>query len=146
VQITLPLDISLPEDYVADEALRLQLYRRLSGLITMEDIKAVESELTDRFGPLPKTAQNLLYQLRLKAVAVHAGVEAIVAEHRELVIRCEALEHMDRAALQRILGERITVRRRDIRLAFGEERTSAPEVWQAELARTLEAIRDLASS
>ena len=138
VQITLPLDISLPEEYVADEALRLQLYRRLSGMITLDEIEAIEGELEDRFGPLPETAQNLLYQLRLKALAIHAQVEAIVAEHRELVIRSEALENVDREALQRALGERITVRRREVRLPLGHE-----QVWRAELARTLEAIRDL---
>jgi transcription-repair coupling factor (superfamily II helicase) len=138
VQITLPLNIALPEDYVADEALRLQLYRRLSGMIKLEDIEAIESELKDRFGPLPETAQNLLYQLGLKAVAVHAQVEAIVAEHRELVIRSEALENVDRKALQRALGERVTVRRREVRLPLGPEL-----VWRAELERTLEVIRDL---
>jgi transcription-repair coupling factor (superfamily II helicase) len=146
VQITLPLNIALPEEYVADESLRLQLYRRLSGLISVADIDAIEGELQDRFGPLPQTAQNLLYQLRLKAVAVHANVEAIVAEHRELVIRCEALEYVDRKALQRALGDGIIVRRREVRIPLGSERSSAPEVWQAELARTLEVIQEMVSS
>ena len=140
VQITLPLNVSLPQEYIADEALRLQLYRRLSGLIALDEIEAIENELKDRFGPLPETAQNLLYQLRLKVVAIHAQVEAIVAEHRELVIRSEALEQVDREALQRALGERIAVRRREVRLPLGAEK-----VWKAELSRTLEAIRNLAS-
>jgi transcription-repair coupling factor (superfamily II helicase) len=143
VQITLPLDISLPEDYVSDEGLRLQLYRRLSGLIAMDEIEAIEGELRDRFGPLPINAQNLLYQLRLKAVAIHANIEAIVAESRELVIRSEALEHMDRKALQRALGNSIAVRRREVRLPYGRERASTPEAWKAELARTVEVMRDV---
>jgi transcription-repair coupling factor (superfamily II helicase) len=137
VQITLPLDVSLPEEYVADEALRLQLYRRLSGLIAVDEIEAIEGELKDRFGPLPETARNLLYQLRLKALAIRAQVEAIVAEHRELVIRADVLENMDRHELQRALGKRIGVRRREIRLPLGPE-----QVWRAELARTLEVLRD----
>ncbi len=141
VQITLPLDVSLPVEYIADEALRLQLYRRLSGLIAQGEIEAIESELRDRFGPLPDPAQNLLYQLRLKAVAIDAQVEAIVAEHRQLVIRAEALEYVDRAALKRALGERVTVRRREVRLPLGQE-----QVWRAELMRTVEVIRDLAPS
>ena len=41
-------------------------------------------------------AQNLLYQLRLKALAIQAEVESIVGEHRELVIRAEVLEELDR--------------------------------------------------
>jgi transcription-repair coupling factor (superfamily II helicase) len=138
VQITLPLDASLPPEYVADEALRLQLYRRLSGMTTQDEIDAIAAEFADRFGPLPELARNLLYQLRLKALAIQAEVEAIVAEHRELVIRSEGLQDVNRVALQRALGERIKVRRREVRLPLGEE-----AVWRAELARTLEAIRDL---
>ena len=104
----------------------------------MEEIEAIEAELEDRFGPLPELAQNLLYQLRLKALAIQAEVQAIVAEHRVLVIRAEVLEELDRSALQRAVGERIKVRRREVRLPRGKE-----EIWRAELARTLEAMRDL---
>jgi hypothetical protein len=48
------------------------------------------------------------------------------------------LEELDRVALQRAVGERIKVRRREVRLPRGDE-----AVWRAELARTLEAMRDL---
>jgi transcription-repair coupling factor (superfamily II helicase) len=137
VQITLPLNASLPVDYIADETLRLQLYRRLATLTAFNEIKAVRDELGDRFGPLPPPAINLLYQLRLKSIALEARVDAIVAEHNEVVIRAQALEYVDRSALQRALGERIKVRRREIRLPLGAE-----EVWRAELLRTLEVIRD----
>jgi transcription-repair coupling factor (superfamily II helicase) len=137
VQIMLPLDASLPADYISDEALRLQLYRRLSTMTTRDEIEAVRDEMRDRFGPLPASALNLLYQLGLKSVALEARVETIVTEHNEISIRAEALERVDRTALQRALGEGIKVRRREIRLRLG-----AKEVWQAELMRALEAIRD----
>jgi transcription-repair coupling factor (superfamily II helicase) len=138
VQITLPLDASLPADYIADEALRLRLYRRLAGMTTREEVETVRAELVDRFGPLPERVDNLLYQLRLKSVALDARVEAIVVEHREIVIRAEALQDVNTIALQRALGGRIKVRRREVRLPLAEER-----VWRAELLRTLEAIRDV---
>jgi transcription-repair coupling factor (superfamily II helicase) len=138
LQITLPLDASLPADYVADESLRLRMYRRLAGLTTIKEIEEVEAELADRFGPLPEQADNLLYQLRLKSVALDARIEAIVAENREIAVRAEALRDVNTIALQRTLGERIKVRRREVRLPLGQE-----QVWRAELTRTLEAIREL---
>jgi len=107
-------------------------------MTTEDEIDALRSELADRFGPLPRPAENLLYQLRLKVLAHKAGVDAIAAEHRELVIRAESLEYADRAALQRVLGDRIAVRRREVRLPLGAE-----EVWRAELERTLERIAGL---
>jgi transcription-repair coupling factor (superfamily II helicase) len=138
VQITLPLDASLPEEYIADEALRLRLYRRLAGLTTLDEIEAIRAELDDRFGPLPPATENLLYQLRLKSVALDAGMESIMAESRQIMVRAAALDGVDRSALQRALGERIKVRRREVCLPMIEE-----QVWRVELMRTLEVIRDL---
>jgi transcription-repair coupling factor (superfamily II helicase) len=141
VQITLPLDASLPADYIADEALRLQLYRRLAVVATQDEIASVRDELEDRFGSLPPPALNLLYQLRLKAIALEAGVDAIVAEHNEVVVRAAVLEYADRSALRSALGGQIKVRRREVRLRLGPEK-----VWRAELVRVLERIRDLSPS
>jgi transcription-repair coupling factor (superfamily II helicase) len=136
VQITLPLDASLPAAYIADDPLRLRLYRRLAGMTTIDEVDEIRAELEDRFGPLPPQAQNLLYQLRLKLLALDAQVEAIIAENREIAVRSAALEEADRAALQQALGERIRVRRREVRLPVGQEAK-----WRAELMRTLEVMR-----
>jgi len=141
VQITLPLDASLPTDYVPDEALRLQLYRRLAGLASLDEIDAMGAELQDRFGALPLPAMNLLYQLRLKVIAQEAGVDSIVSEHRTLAIRSAALEQVDRHRLKEILGAPFEVRRREIRLPLGQE-----QAWRDELLRALEELRKLPRS
>jgi transcription-repair coupling factor (superfamily II helicase) len=135
VQITLPLDASLPADYILDDSLRLRLYRRLAGLSTVDEIDEARAELEDRFGPLPPQADNLMYQLRLKALALNAGVEAIVAEDRHIAIQSELLAGTDREGLQDALGERVHVRRREIRLPMEQE-----PVWRAELMRTLQVM------
>ena len=140
VEVALPLDASLPPDYVPDELLRLRLYRRLAELSSPDELPEVRAELTDRFGPLPPAVQNLLYQLQIKLLALEAGVEAIVAEHRELVIRGAILDNIDRRALQRALGDGdgIRVLRREVRLSLDNEK-----VWRAMLPRVLMAIRRL---
>jgi transcription-repair coupling factor (superfamily II helicase) len=138
VQITLPLDASLPADYVPDESLRLQLYRRLAGVASQDEIEAMGVELQDRFGPLPPPANNLLYQLRLKVIALEAGVDSIVSEHRALIVRAEALEQADRRKVKEMLGEPFEVRRREIRLRLGPE-----QVWRTDLLRALEVLREL---
>ncbi|HUT18144.1 MAG TPA: transcription-repair coupling factor [Anaerolineae bacterium] len=140
VQITLPLDASLPADYILDDSLRLRLYRRLAGLSTVDEIDETRAELGDRFGPLPPQADNLMYQLRLKALALNVGVEAIVAEDRQIAIRSEALGEVDREGLQGALGERVRVRRREIRLSMEQE-----QVWRAELLRTLQVMGEWAA-
>ncbi|MCL6431175.1 MAG: transcription-repair coupling factor, partial [Anaerolineae bacterium] len=71
--VDLPLSAYLPEGYVSQEALRLRLYRRLAEVQLPEDVEELGQELRERFGPPPPPVQNLLYLLRVKALAVQAG-------------------------------------------------------------------------
>ncbi len=87
VTINLPWPIGLPEDYVPDPGLRLQLYRRMAAIRTLEGVEEIARELEDRFGPLPAEARNLLQQLRWKILAARVGIERIHAEGRTLVLR-----------------------------------------------------------
>jgi len=114
VRIDLPIPVRLPEDYVTDVRLRLQIYRRLAGLNSMAQIDGMEQELADRFGPLPRPARNLMYQLRLKALARDAGVVTVSVENSRLVLRSGGGDYPDREKLKRVLGERAVVGRRDI--------------------------------
>ncbi len=114
VQINLPLAVSLPEDYVPDERLRLHLYRRLAGLNTLAEVNNMAQELEDRFGELPQATVNLLYQLRLKILALVAGVQAISTEEGQVVIKAEGLGRTEEKWLQRRLGNKARVGRRQV--------------------------------
>jgi transcription-repair coupling factor (superfamily II helicase) len=136
VQINLPLDAHLPEDYVPDETLRLQLYRRLAGLTAKKGIDEMKAELEDRFGPLPAEAENLLYQLRLKIDALAAGVKGITLEEGQIVIRADSLENVDRDGLQRRMGDRARVARRAVWVPLAtEERTGSGDLANREASR-----------
>jgi transcription-repair coupling factor (superfamily II helicase) len=78
-QIQLGMPVLLPESYVADLQVRLGLYRRLSGLVTREQIDQFAAELIDRFGPLPPEAEGLLDVMELKALCRRAGVAQLDA-------------------------------------------------------------------
>ncbi len=51
--VDLPVEAHLPDDYVPEEAQKLELYRRLARARTGGDLAAFRQELTDRFGPMP---------------------------------------------------------------------------------------------
>ncbi len=86
VSVDLPLAASIPSDYVADRALRLQLYRRLANLTEENDVAAMGAELADRFGPLPRPVENLLFQLRVKIRAARAGISTVASEGGQIVL------------------------------------------------------------
>jgi len=85
--IDLPLPAYIPEDYVTDLLTRLSLYQKLVKLDRVEQIEPVAQEFSDRFGAPPSEVENLLYAVRMKILAVKAGIESISTEHGEIVLR-----------------------------------------------------------
>ena len=133
IRIDLPIPVRLPDDYVPDTRLRLQIYRRLAELDSMAQIDEMEQELADRFGPLPLDVQNLMYQLRLKALARDARVVAIGVDGDRLTLQLSKGVYADREKLQRLLNGRASVSRRSIWLS--QERG-----WREELVTVLESV------
>jgi transcription-repair coupling factor (superfamily II helicase) len=133
VTLDLPLRAMLPETYVSEASLRLRLYRRIAGLTSTVEVDTLGEELVDRFGPLPDEAQNLLYQVRIKVLALSAGVSAIGRDENQLVLKSEDLEHVDRARLQERLGSIARVGRRAVWLPL-------THAWPEALERTLRAM------
>jgi transcription-repair coupling factor (superfamily II helicase) len=76
-EINLPMSAFLAETYISDIDQRLTLYRRLAKMDALGEIAAFKTELTDRFGPPPKEAENLLLKIMLKVVAAQAGVKKL---------------------------------------------------------------------
>jgi transcription-repair coupling factor (superfamily II helicase) len=84
VKVELPVDASLPHDYVPSERLRLDAYRRLAGAVTDADIDEVRGELVDRFGPVPPAVENLLAVAGLRVLARRYGVREITVAGRQI--------------------------------------------------------------
>jgi len=139
VQLDLNLPARIPEEYVPEGALRLQLYRRLAGLTTLEAVAEISQEFADRFGPVPEEVENLLYVVGVKVRAVNAGVEAIGLEEGQVLIKCSCLESMDRAHLQDRLSAQSVPARVARRALWMEMREAGG--WRRDLVKALDLIR-----
>ncbi len=78
-QINVGVSVLIPDDYVPDLDLRLGLYRRLSGLDTVQEREGFAAELIDRFGPLPEEVANLLDVIGIKDLCRKLGVAKVDA-------------------------------------------------------------------
>jgi transcription-repair coupling factor (superfamily II helicase) len=85
-QINVGTAVLIPETYVADLGLRINLYRRMGTLKTKNDLESFAAELIDRFGPLPKEVQSLVAVIELKILCRRAGIEKIELGPKGLVI------------------------------------------------------------
>ena len=90
ISVELPLSGALTTNYVSDRSLRLQLYRRMAGLRTLEEVEEMRNELDDRFGSPPAELENLLYQLRVTILASEVGITGIATEAGQILIQFAA--------------------------------------------------------
>jgi transcription-repair coupling factor (superfamily II helicase) len=83
--IDLPVAMSIPQDYVDNANLRMELYRKIAAAEESED--EVVAELTDRFGPPPPAVRTLIEVAALKRLAESLRVQSISAKGSEISIR-----------------------------------------------------------
>ena len=76
-EVDLQLPALLPEDYIPDVHLRLQLYKRLAGTDDRERLDDLGAEIIDRFGPLPPPAKTLLVVHGLRQRAAALGIRRL---------------------------------------------------------------------
>ncbi len=84
LRVELPVDATIPEDYVPHERLRLEAYTKFAAARSDDDVADVLDELTDRYGPVPEPTQRLAALARLRALAARLGVREIVAQGKSI--------------------------------------------------------------
>ncbi len=84
VSLDIPIDASLPDDYVTRDDVRIEAYRRLAAVEAVADVDDVRREWEDRYGPVPPPAAALLDVARLRVTCVELGVRSL-AVHRGMV-------------------------------------------------------------
>ena len=76
----------LPETYVPGASERMMLYRELDSLSNEEQITNFRKRLLDRFGELPKEAEELLRIVPLRNLARRAGADRLVLHNRQMTL------------------------------------------------------------
>ncbi len=84
--IDVELEAALPDSYVSQQAERLKLYRELDSAKDEEALQAFAARLADRFGPLPRPAQELLDVVRLRWEAIRLGMERVKVKNGLMIV------------------------------------------------------------
>jgi transcription-repair coupling factor (superfamily II helicase) len=100
--VDLPIEAHFPNEYVPDEAQKLELYRRLARARSAGDLAAFRQEVLDRYGPMPDPVARLIEVAELRLAAEAAGVASISREEGWLVVRFGA--GLTRATAMRLLA------------------------------------------
>ena len=136
IVIDLPLPAYIPTDWIPEMALRLQLYRRIGNIHSVEDVNAMRQELVDRFGHLPAAVDGLLYQIEIKVLAQAIHATHVMKPRAHVLIKLPYLATVNRDLLALALGSGIEVTRTDVRFSADQA------TWQSLLLELLQDLQD----
>ncbi|MBF0296403.1 MAG: transcription-repair coupling factor [Magnetococcales bacterium] len=103
--INLHISTHIPEEYVPDVRQRLTLYKRIATLESKADLLEMRAELTDRFGLLPESTDNLLRVMQLKQVCRKIKILKIDAGPKGATIQLHSAPNINPDGLIRLLQE-----------------------------------------
>ena len=77
VDIKLAISAYISEDYIHEDRVRLELYRRLSKAGDIQEVYQIEEEMEDRFGKLDIFTKQFIELIIIKILALNKGISNI---------------------------------------------------------------------
>jgi transcription-repair coupling factor (superfamily II helicase) len=117
VRVEAQVDAYVPADYVPLEAVKIDVHRRVALAVDRSELREIEAELADRFGPLPEPVSNLLAIQELRLVAADMGMAVATLRNGTFSVGPVALGSAEvRALRDRFPAVRYTVATRELSL------------------------------
>ncbi|OEH92635.1 transcription-repair coupling factor [Bacillus solimangrovi] len=86
VEISIPIDAYIPEEYIPDSKQKIDMYKMFRSVDTIDEINDLKKELKDRFGQYPKEVEDLFRVAYLRVLAKKAFVESITVKNKDIII------------------------------------------------------------
>lgn len=85
--VDINVDGYIPERYIENEELKIEAYKRIASIETIQDLYDIEEELVDRYGDLPKSVQHLLQISYIKSVAEQCKIFEIKQRQDSIIFK-----------------------------------------------------------
>lgn len=85
--IDLGIDAYLPSDYIYDSIQKIEIYKKVAVVSSIDESAELEDELLDRFGELPLAVSNLLAVSRLKVYGRTYGIDSITQRGDDVLLQ-----------------------------------------------------------
>ena len=93
-RVDVKVDAYLPESYVKDDRQRMEMYKRIAGLVTDADRADIVDELIDRFGEVPPAVETLLDIAQLRAQANKLAISQVTYKQGGFLVLKIDLKHL----------------------------------------------------
>lgn len=103
--VQIRVDAYIPSSYIEDSAQKLEIYKRIAFIHNEEDYRDMVDELTDRFGDLPRSVDNLLKVSLIRQLSRRIGCDLITYEDGTLTMQLRQDAPVDIAHLTAYLEQ-----------------------------------------
>ncbi len=97
----------IPEDYISNQAQRVDCYRKIARISGDEDAQDITDELIDRYGDPPDSVLNLVRVAKLRNIASGYHFKEISEKNKELSFYPTKADMQMVSALTRAFGKRL---------------------------------------
>ena len=108
VTVVLPMSAYIPDFYISDLRQKMDFYRRLSRVSTLEDVDALDAELRDRFNNPPDETVNLIEIARLRIMAHQLAINKIYTDGVDIIFEFASRRKFNRVVEQTGRSIRVT--------------------------------------
>ena len=92
IHINLNLDSYLPDNYIPDMKLKIEIYRKINRLSSKHEIEEMGKELADRFGQIPEYVKNLLMECEIRVAAQASHILSLIRTNGTIILQIESLQ------------------------------------------------------
>jgi transcription-repair coupling factor (superfamily II helicase) len=118
VNLDVPGEAHLPKDYVSADDARLEAYRHLAGVTTLDELVDLREEWQDRYGALPAPAEGLLELSELRLACLELGVASVSVLAAKVGVRTRPVIKL--GPLDLTLSQQMRLRRRHGSQAYSD--------------------------
>ena len=86
-RVDLKIDAYLPQEYIANDLLRVEMYKKIASIRNRDNRDDLIDELIDRFGDPNRPVMNLIDIAQLKALCAQLGIDYVTLRGGELMMR-----------------------------------------------------------
>jgi len=92
--LELQIDAYIPDSYIEDSTLKVEIYKRIAAASTFEEIDAIATELQDRYGSFSQPLANLIASGKIKIVTRRLRVSSIIQKQGFIEIKLAENHHI----------------------------------------------------
>ncbi|MBR6219754.1 MAG: transcription-repair coupling factor [Clostridia bacterium] len=94
-RVDLKVDAYLPQEYIANDLLRVEMYKKIASIRDRDSREDLIEELIDRFGDPNRPVMNLIDAAHLKALCARLGIDYVTCRGDELIMRFSMAADID---------------------------------------------------